>query len=188
MISALDIYDLYRGKLYPIRRVEGGISCVDGYRNSEHITKEYLEFNEYGVVYRKIALSISNHSNVDCNQFFVHIKKLIQQVVNLYKQCEYLGNIEISIQLQEVLGKVLIDSRGRNYREEITGNLDAETECFDTEVFASKQCLARDIESEETRKDIVEDLMCQLLWAFNVPIDNPNVIKKIRKRIEREFS
>ena len=90
--------------------------------------------------------------------------------------------------MHEVLGKVLIDSRGRNYREEITGNLDAETECFDTEVFASKQCLARDIESEETRKDIVEDLMCQLLWAFNVPIDNPNVIKKIRKRIEREIS
>lgn len=116
-----------------------------------------------------------------------NIKKLIQQAVDLYKQCEYLGNIEINVQLQEVLGKILIDPGTRNYKEEITGFLDAETECFDTEVSASIQCFARDLESEKRRKDFVEDLMCQLLWAFNVPTDNPYVIEKVRKRIERDL-
>ena len=188
LISALDIYELCARKLYPLRRVEGGVACFDGSKYSEYITKEYIEFNEYGIVYRRGVLSISDQSYVDCDQFFLHIKGLIGHTIDFYRQCEYLGDIKISIQLQEVLGKVLIDSRGDRYREDITGDLDAETECFDTEVFASKQCFARDLENEETRKDIVEDLMYQLLWAFNIPIDNKYVKMKVRKRIEREFS
>ena len=185
VISVSDIYKLYEKKLYPLRRVEGGVAYVD-YREFENITKNYIEFNEYGMVYRRGVLSISDQRYIDCDQFFLHIKGLIGQTIAFYRQCEYLGDIEISIQLQEVLGKVLIDSKGDRYREDIT-DLDVETECFDTRVFASKQCFARDLEIDETRDNIVEDLMYQLLWAFNIPTDNKYVIKKVQKRIEREF-
>ena len=61
----------------------------------------------------------------------------IEYAVDLYGKCEYLGNIKISIQLQKVLGRILSDGSGQHYREEITGNLDAKTECFNTEVSAS---------------------------------------------------
>ena len=180
VISTSDIYRLCERKLFPLRRVEGGVSCVEDSR--------YLEFNEYGVVYRRDELSISGDNAIDCDQFFFHIKVLIQHTIDLYKKCEYLGNIEISIQLQEVLGKILIDHNRYDYIEEITYNLRNVPECFDTEVRASKQCLARDLEGEKERKDLVEELTCQLLWAFNVPIDRVPIREKVRKRIEREFS
>ena len=189
VISVSDIYKLYDKKLSAIRRVEGGIFYTDGGRYVEYLsTKDYIEFNEYGIAYRKSLLSISDNDEIDCDQFLFHLKNLIKHTIGLYKNCEYLGNIEIRIQLQEVLRKILIDPRGRDYREEITGNLNAKPECSDTEVFASKQCFARDLENEEIRKDIVEDLMCQLLWAFNVPIDKTPIREKVRKRIERDLS
>lgn len=189
VISASDIYKLYQTKLDPLGRVEGGIFYTDGGRYVEYIsTNKYIEFNEYGIVYRRDLLSIYGEDDFDCSQFLFCIKGLVEHAIDLYKKCEYLGNIEINVHLQEVLRKTLIDSMPSDYREEITRNLRAIPECFDTEVFASKQCFARDLESEKMLKEIVEDLMCQLLWAFNVPIDKDPIRKKVRKRIEREFS
>ena len=189
MISVSDIYRLCERKLHPLGRVEGGVSYADGGRYVEDMnTNKYIEFNEYGIVYRRDLLSIYGAGDVDCSQFLFCIKGLVEHTTDLYKKCEYMGNIEISVHLQEVLRKTLIDSGSHNFREEITYNLRNVPHCFDTEVRASKQCFARDLESEETLKGIVEDLMCQLLWAFNVPIDKSPIREKVRKRIEREFS
>ena len=189
VISASDIYRLYETKLSPLGRVEGGISYTDGGKYVGYLnTNEYIEFNEYGIVYRRSVLSRYNEDDLDCGQFLYNIKGLVEHTMGLYKKCEYLGNIEISVHLQEVLRKTLIDSLSQSDREDGTFNLNAAPECFDTEVFASKQCFARDLEGEDTLKDLVEDLMCQLLWAFNVPIDKGPIRKKVRKRIEREFS
>ena len=96
----------------------------------------------------------------------MHISYLIQQSIAFYTECEYLGNIEISARLQEVLGKELIDPV-RGYAK-ITDVIPDGPKCFDSAVLASKQCLSRDLESEEKRKNIVEELICQLLWAFIV--------------------
>ena len=199
MISVSDIYELGRKRLSPLRRVQGGAAWVgqryERGRGLDDITKGYIEFNEYGIIYRKAMLSIYKDSHtdkerMDCAQFFFHIKDVIEYAVDLYGKCEYLGNIKISIQLQEVLGWILSDGSGRdyNYREEITGYLDAKTECFSTEVSASIECLARDLENEDKRNAIVEELMCPLFWAFNVPVDKSNIREKVRKRIMREFS
>ena len=143
MISVSDIYELCRKWLFPLRRVEGGVSYVEQRYEEEYINAikgDYIEFNEYGIIYRKSMVSIYNNSGqerIDCYQFFSHIKDLIEYAVDLYGKCEYLGNIKISIQLQKVLGRILSDGSGQHYREEITGNLDAKTECFNTEVSAS---------------------------------------------------
>ena len=189
VIPVSDIYTFCETRLHPLRRIEGGIYYTDGGRYVEYInTNVYIEFNEHGIVYRRALLSISGEEDIDCSQFLFCIKDLVKHTMDLYKKCEYLGNIEISVHLQEVLRKTLIDPKGRYYREEITGNLNAQPECFDTEVSASIQCFARDLEIEKNRKDIVEDLMCQLLWAFNVPIDKPQIREKVRNRIERELS
>ena len=197
MIPIPDIYELCRKRLYPLRRVEGGVACVgqryEGRRELDDITKDYIEFNEYGIIYRKAMLPIykdsyTDEERMDCAQFFFHIKDAIKYAVDLYGKCEYLGNIKISIHLQKVLGWILSDRSGRDYRKEITGNLNAKTECFNTEVSASIECLARDLENEDKRNAIVEELMCPLFWAFNVPVDKPYIREKVTKRIVREFS
>ena len=194
MVSVSDIYELCRKWLFPLRRVEGGVSYVEQRYEEEYINAikgDYIEFNEYGIIYRKAMLSIYNNSGqerIDCYQFFSHIKDVIKYAVDLYGKCEYLGNIKISIQLQKVLGRILSDGSGQHYREEITGNLNAKTECFNTEVSSSIECLARDLENEDKRNAIVEELMCPLFWAFNVPVDKPHIREKVTKRIVREFS
>ena len=195
VIPTPDIYEFGQKRLSPLRRVEGGAAYVGqryerGGRGLDDITKGYIEFNEYGIIYRKDMLSIYDNSGrerIDCDQFFFHIKDVIKSAVDLYGKCEYLGNIKISIHLQEVLDRVLSDLDGRSYREDITRNFTAEPKCFDTEVFASIECLARDLENEDKRNAIVEELMCQLLWAFDIPVDTPHVKEKVKKRIVREF-
>ena len=196
MLSVSDIYELGRERLSPLRRVAGGAAYVgqrfERGRYVDDIAGSYIELNEYGIIYRKSKVSFyenprSGHKRIDCDQFFFRIKDVIKYAVDLYGKCEYLGNIKIIIQLQKVLGWILSDGSGRSYGEEITGYLDAKTECFNTEVSASIECLARDLENKDKRNAIVEELMCPLFWAFNVPVDKPNIREKVTNRIVREF-
>ena len=178
VISAPEIHKLCEAALFPLRRVAGGVSSVH--------PKEYLEFNEYGVVYHRIALSISNQQEINYSDFILYIISLIDKSKTLYKKCEYMGNIEISAQLQEVLDKELGDPGSHAYGgSKITdGSIPEGPKCSDSAVFASKQCLARDLENEEKRKNIIEELTSQLLWAFNIPIDQPWIRQRVRGRIE----
>ena len=178
VISALDVYNLCKATgLFPLRRVEGGVSTVH--------PKEYLEFNEYGVAYHKIALSISDQQEINYSDFLFHLYRLIERSVTLYKRCEYLGNIEISARLQEVLDKGLGDPGSHMHGgSKITDATLEDIKCSDSEVFVSGQYLARDLENPGKRADIIEELTNQLLWAFNIAIDEPWVRERIRRRIE----
>ena len=64
MTSVSDIYELCRERLSPLRRVAGGAAYVEHRfergRRLDDITKGYIEFNEYGIIYRKTMLSIYN--------------------------------------------------------------------------------------------------------------------------------
>ena len=180
MISPPSIYELRYVLPAPLRRVDGGVSYVK--------PSEYLELNEYGVVYHGIGLCFVNEQEIDYDTFLPHIKNSIEHTINLYRKSEYLGNIEISIQLQDVSGKVLMDSDKRRYGRKITDNILECTKCVNREVSASKQCLSRDLENEEKQRDIVEELVCQLLWAFNIPTDQSQIRERVRNRIERELS
>ena len=180
MISPPSIYELRCVLPAPLRRVDGGVSYVK--------PLEYLELNEYGVVYHGIGLCFVNEQEIDYDTFLPHIKNSIGHTINLYRKSEYLGNIEISIQLQDVSGKVLMDSDKRRYGRKITDNILECTECVDREVSASKQCLSRALENEEKQRDIVEELVCQLLWAFNIPTDQSRIREWVRERIERDLS
>ena len=168
LISASKIYKSHQGPLSPPRRVTGGHFCYN--------EKEYWELNEYGIVYNRVVLFIPRDQGIDYGVFLSHINELIQRANALYEDCEYQGNIKVTARLQNILRRKLTDS-------EITRNLRAEPMSFDSEVEASKQCVARDLTDEKKQKDLVEELTCQLLWAFNIPIDNPNIREKIRNRI-----
>ena len=175
VISTSNIYELRYVLPPPIRRVTGGFF---------HRTREeYLELNEYGIVYHNIPLSNSYAQEIDYTRFLSHINDSIVKIRDLYKKCEYLGNIEVTARLQDVLEKQLMDPDGEYSGRLSIGTISGGTKCYDTEVVASNQCLARDLENEEKRKDIVEELVCQLLWAFNIPADQPNIREGVRELI-----
>ena len=180
LTSASNIYESHRGPLSPPRRVTGGHFCYS--------EKEHWELNEYGIVYHRVVLFIQSQDGIDYGQFLLHINELIKRANALYVDCGYLGNIKVTAHLQGIFGKNLLDTESHSYGQKITENLHAEPQSFDTEVLESKQCLARDLESEDKRKDIVEELTCQLLWAFNIPVDKLKHREKVRNRIDRELS
>ena len=180
LTSASNIYESHQGPLWPPRRVTGGHFCYN--------EKEYWELNEYGIVYHRVVLFIRTGDGIDYGIILWHINELIKRANTLYVDCGYQGNIEVTARLRNIFRRELIDTESYSHGSKITENLHAEPMSFDTEVPASKQCLARDLEGENERKALVEELTCPLLWAFNIPIDKPQIREKVRKRIERHLS
>ena len=175
LISASKIHESHQGPLSPPRRVTGGHFCYN--------ENEYWELNVYGIVYHRVVLFLppgERDKGIDYGVFLLHINYLIQRANKLYEDCEYQGNIKITAHLENIWRREVIDTENQN----ITANTLAEPMSFDSEVRASKQCLARDLMDENEQKKIVEELTWQLLWAFNIPTDKPHIRGKIRKRIE----
>lgn len=171
VIPPSDIYQLFP-RLYQLRRVTGGVCSilVDAV--------EYTELNEYGIVYHKAVLCPAGVHGIEYGDFLNGIRKVIQRASELYKECEYSGNIEVSVRLKQIYGTELLAGQRRfMYQENSTRSLDSE-------IFVSKQCFPRDLSDRKERRNIVEDLILQLLWAFDVPNDASNIKKMIRERIE----
>ena len=180
VISTSDIYELPNMEPWPPRRVAGGVFCFNQER--------FLELNEYGIVFHRTNLGCFDEGSIEYGKFIQHIDHLISNARDLYKKCEYIGNIEVTAQLLDVYGKDLIDSVTRNHGWRITDNIPDGSKCFDRRVFASQQCLPSDLEKAEKRVEIIEKLIYQLIWAFNIPINDPHVRKRVRNRIECSLS
>ena len=178
VISTSDIYELQNMEPWPPRRVAGGVSCFN--------PVAFSELNEYGIAYYRTALISSIAGDIEYGNFIQGIYYLISNARDLYKRCEYIGNIEVTAQLLGVYGKKLTDSVNRGSESKITDNIPDGSECFDSKVFASKQCLSHDFENVDKRIGIVEGLTRQLTWAFGISINEPNVRKRVRDRIISE--
>ena len=190
VIATADIYDFaIKNRLVwsdYSSRVAGGFS-VSTIRHED--LYEYWELNEYGIVYHRVELSTqpSTFANketedyLDFRQIVSTIGELIQKAQSFYERCEYLGNIEIKMQLREVFGKKLgLDG---SYNETSRKKFDSikRQKCLDSQVLVSTQCLPRDLMEREKFIGIVDQLAGQLLWAFN--IDNPTERKELVGRI-----
>ena len=181
VISTSDIYELHSKQPSPPRRVAGGVAYLDAGR--------FLELNEYGIVYQKTIMPIDpDEQGIEYGRFIRDMSFVLEDAKEIYEKCGYLGNIEVIAKLQEVLNKKLYDSGSLMDLWKITEKSPGGPVCHDSDVFASKQCMARDLENAEKKRDIVEELTCQLLWAFDIPINDPHVRERVRNRIERRFS
>ena len=185
VISTSEIYALDEGYAWHPRRVAGGISYL--HKDAGSI---YREFNEYGIAYwRTELIEDETQQAIEYSQFISPIKFLIEDAEKLYNRCKYFGNIEVTAQLRQVFGKKLYDATrtvsGRS--EDITKGVLPEPECFDSTVSTSKRCLLHDIQDSEKQIDIVEELVLQLLWTFNIPTDNSRKREQIRKRIRSAY-
>ena len=166
------------------RRVAGGV-CFIG-RTSDI---PYAELNEYGFVYRRktlyretVAYGRERKECLGYRQFLTTIKDLITEAESFYKECGYLGNIEITVQLQHVrLEKLGFYEQGGSSSIIEFQSIDRQ-QCLDSQVLASAQCLAHDLIEGEAFEEI-DKLIEQLFWAFN--FDNPT---RRRALLDRFYS
>ena len=187
VITTSDIYELHERVTFPPRKVAGGVANV---KNNDI----FFELNEYGIVYHRRVLPEHQQPNwrneltaiaVNYCDFIRVIRILIFQAKGLYEKCEYVGNIEVTAKLHNVLETQLYDPDDRLlYAQKITENIPDGPVCSDSEVYASTQCMPRDFNNTDKLIDIVEELIHQLLWAFNIPINESWVIERVGKQIE----
>ena len=192
IISTGDIYEFIKmGRSIPFndreidfgtRRVEGG-ACFIG--NGNGIL--YWELNEYGIVYhirtlykRPVEFDNKQEECLHFRRFVLAIGELINYARSFYEKCGYLGNIEITVQLQQVLNEKLGVYGLEDYLSYIEFDSIKRQKCLDSQVSASTQCVARDLVERERFIEVVDELAGQLLWAFNV--DNPT---RRRELVER---
>ena len=186
VISPTSIFDLYQTHAY-IKRVPGGICrfTEPSRHNNQELSDDYLELNEYGIVYYATRLYEIEKEFISVDGFIKGIDKLLQYAKKLYNACDTLVNIEVIAELDKVFKWKLWKYIGSNGHI----SLSSEPVCYASEVFAStsKTYLSRDFNDLSHQKTIVEELSKQLLWAFNMPTDNENIIKLVRKVIENPY-
>ena len=192
VISGAEIYEYVRRERsipfndsaveFGTRRSQGGVCFLGSIGGSF-----YWELNEHGILYHRWALSkkpwqeSNTHRNEDGNEeeylAFDELARVIGELVPLaqsfYQKCLYLGNIEIIAQLRQVYGEKL-KYEDRQYPDEIQTQ-----ESIESEILVSTQCLPRDLVKEKELINIVDELVGQLLWAFNINND------RSRENVER---
>ncbi len=190
VITTSEIYELHERVPFPPRKVAGGVANV---KNNDI----FFELNEYGIVYHRRVLPEHQQSNarheftavaLNYCDFIRTIRILIFQAMALYEKCEYVGNIEVTAKLHNVLGTQLYAPDDRLlYAQKITEHIPDGPVCSDSEVSASTQCMPRDFNNTDRLIDIVEELVHQLIWAFNIPINETWVIDRVGKHIEQSL-
>ncbi len=176
VISPSEIFELFQNWV-GVKRVVGGISCL-----LEPNSERNLELNEYGLLYYRRALRPDEISPIYVHDFIEGIDGALDPAKRFYQACDFLGNIEVTAQLQNVYGKELSKDFGtRRYI-----HLHNQPICYNETVRAktSKQYLSRDITDPTHQRTIFEDLTMQLLWAFNIPTDSKHIIDRVSKLIE----
>ena len=190
VIATADIYDFAskNGLIWNdySSRVAGGFSVSTIRHNNPY---EYWELNEYGIVYHKVELCrvkstfarTETEEHLDFRQIVSTIGELIEKTQSFYKKCEYLGNIEIAVQLREVFGEKLGFYELYDKLSRVKFDSIKRQQCLDSQVLASTQCLPIDLMKREKFIGIVDRLAGQLLWAFN--IDDLTESKELVRRV-----
>ena len=180
LISPAVIYGLY--KHTNKKRVPGGVCgfIKPSRHNSQELSDDYLEINEYGIVYYITKLYEDEDELIWTYDFINGIDELLQSAEMLYNECDVLVNIEVTAELENVLEKKL----STKFRSGRINNVNPV--CYTSKVSAStsKTYLSRDLKDPAHQKTIVEELIIPLLWAFNMPTDDRELIEHVKKEIE----
>lgn len=149
----------------PVRRVPGGTCFLTGTRDNF----TYLELNDHGIVYYRgnMLRSKRDEELLTFPYIIGRIGSTIKYARSLYKECDYLGNLEVKTELCQVSGKKLMYYEDQPYSRE----------CVDSDILASTQCLPHDLMKREQLIKAVQELADQLLWAFDV--DEPAMSRKL---------
>ena len=157
-------------------RVTGGVAGgfvspikMDSYSSN------YWEFNEYGIVYhsdilvRKKSWITDNAKQFhDCLHFpaFVWtIGNSVDRAQSFYRKCEYFGHIGITAGLQQVSGERLL------YYDQYPKEDIERQRSTEPEISASTRYFPRNLEQAEQFVNVIDELVGQILWTFNIDDD-----------------
>ena len=116
------------------------------------------------------------------------IGRFIDRARYFYKECAYLGAIEIAVQLRHIFDKKLSFHRIVEQLPGVrwTGADTTEQRCIDSEIRISTQRLAHCLEGEKFI-NVIDELTSQLLWAFNVDATDMEREKVIQFILQGEW-
>ena len=188
MISLRNIYTFAINQRWigsaNLHRVSDGVLKLTINRDSYY----YWELNQYGIVYHRLNLSKipRKSSNTEQNEkgylsfeeIVASIGRLLECAKAFFEGCEYLGNIEISAQLQNVLHEELLYVDNPLYEP-------GRNCCYDLTVSASTFTMIQELSKEDRFISIIDELAEQILWSFNSTPPNANR-KQWVERILRE--
>ena len=181
LISPLEIYEFMR--VHPLipfteaisdfgtRKVTGGVCYIQ-----RRYPPDFWELNEYGIMYHRTALSrepfhgtqglgdgdIDEEKYLDSEDIGRNIYVFLGNAKDFFQKCQYLGNVEITVKLREVLGEKLV------FPDDLHPSFVEERQSVESEVAASCQCLPRDLRKADAYAKILIQLLGQLFWVFNV--------------------
>ena len=186
VISPSAIYGLYRTYDY-MKRVPGGVCrfTEPSRYNNHELSDDYLELNECGIVYYATKLYESEEESIGVQEFIRGINELLRAAKEFYNACDALVTIEVIAELHKVFERKL----SKRFDDRPV-HLHHEPVCYASEVFAStsETYPSRDLKDPAHQKNIFEELTMQLLWAFNIPTDNEDIIEYVRKMVGYRIS
>lgn len=166
LTSASDIYEKFFNTT--IRSVSGGVAWV--------LKDEYRILNEYGIVYYRNLLSIEDNQLV-FQSFAERMLSLLKNARDLYQLCNYLGSIEVNVELKGVFNTSLqfpSSYLGTSYLKP----------SLEDEIFLKTQCNATEFSDMDSRINAFTTLLRQLFLAYDLP-DNYEPIEKLRPLIQQ---
>ncbi len=195
IISTGNIYEFATGAgdLYwqSSSRVAGG--WIASIKSNKAFT--YWELNEYGIVYHRevldkiCQLSYEKPEWRSFSQFVQVIGNLIKRATSFYKECEYLGNVEITVQLRQIFDEKLLFYK--TYHDNLDGHIKYDEiekqRCLDSQVSVSLQRLPQDLVEKRKFTDAVDELTDPLLWAFNILVNTEGKRKLVERLLSRQM-
>lgn len=153
------------------RKVAGGVCYM---QTGESL--DFWELNEYGIIYHRTDLErerfkgIRSFGGIDTGEekylgsedIGGKVYKFLGNVKDFCERCEYLGNIEITVKLQQIKGEKIVFSEDRH------PSFAEDRESVEPEVSASTQCVPRDLSKADFYADSLVGLLNRLFWVFNL--------------------
>lgn len=171
------------------RQVTGGVCHIGGKSRLW-----YHELNEHGIVYYANELHKSQyeafHGPEDNEENrYLRLRDLVQDIKNLilvakdfFTKCEYLGETEVVAQLRNVHSEKLMFDGDRHL------SLIQRRESLESEISASTECHAPDLNEFEQSADVIVELIAQLAWGFNAHDESlERIVRNILSRYSHEW-
>ena len=159
------------------RKVSGGV-CFMG----KEVHNVFWELNEYGIIYNRgwvLPREDGGQRYFDGDNIIKRIFCLIYEASEFYKKCQYVGNVEFVVALQQIGG-------GNVRLKDDAGFTDSgrEPASVESEISVSAQCLPRNLQKCDEYEKLLAELVDKLFWGLNMD-DTVSWKPRWRQRIEK---
>ena len=181
IITPLGIYEyMVQHPLIPATARNADLSTKRVTGGTYHLEKgdwlRFWELNEHGIIYCREGLHGERMRNDyspredhdSCEEYLTadeigtKIFRFLGVAAHFFTRCEYAGNLEVTVKLDQVGGERLL------FTEDLQSAAVERRQTAETEILASTPCLPRDLQVAEGLSRVLIALLDQVFWVFNV--------------------